>query len=127
MEQNSHHGRQRNLAKSVHDAGWANFVHMLEYQARLYDRGFHRIGRFTPTSQICCRCGLKDGRKPLPIRIWRCMGRGAWLDRDINAAVNVTKGAGPAVTACGAQARPDLVPVQRGEAGTHPKLRQEVA
>jgi putative transposase len=115
------------LAKSVHDVGWASFVHMLEYKARLYGRGFHRIGRFTPTSQICCLCGLKDGRKPLHIRIWRCMGCGAWLDRDINAAVNVAKAAGLAVTACGAQVRPELVPAQRGEAGTDPKLRQEVA
>jgi len=46
---------------------------------------------------------------------------GAWLDRDINAAVNVAKAAGLAVTACRAQVRPDLVPAQRVEAGTHPK------
>jgi putative transposase len=45
----------------------------------------------------------------------------AWLDRDINAAVNVAKAAGLAVTACRAQVRPDLVPAQRVEAGTHPK------
>jgi putative transposase len=115
------------LAKSVHDVGWASFVHMLEYKARLYSRGFHRIGRFTPTSQICCLCGLKDGRKPLHVRVWRCAGCGAWLDRDINAAVNVAKAAGLAVTACGAQVRPELVPAQRGEAGTHPKSRREVA
>ena len=41
------------LAKSVHDAGWAAFVAMLEYKARLYGREFHRIGRFEPTSQVC--------------------------------------------------------------------------
>ena len=51
------------LAKSVHDAGWASFLHMLEYKARLYGREFHRIGRFTPTSQTCCQCGAKDGPK----------------------------------------------------------------
>ena len=62
------------LATSVHDVGWASFVHMLEYKARLYGRGFHRIGRFTPTSQICCLSRLKDGRKPSHIRIWQCMG-----------------------------------------------------
>ena len=49
-------GRTR-LAKSVHDAGWSSFVAMLEYKARLYGRGFHRIGRFTPTSQTCSACG----------------------------------------------------------------------
>jgi len=115
------------LAKSVHDAGWASFVTMLEYKARLYGRQFHRIGRFEPTSQVCSACGMKDGPKPLQIRIWQCHGCGAWLDRDINAAVNVAMAAGLAVTACGAQVRPGPVPAQRGETGTHPISRQETA
>jgi len=115
------------LAKSVHDAGWSSFVAMLEYKARLYGREFHRIGRFTPTSQICSACGVKDGPKPLHVRIWRCGACGVHLDRDINAAVNVAKAAGLAVTACRAQVRPAFVPAQRCEAGTHPKSRRKAA
>jgi putative transposase len=115
------------LAKSVHDAGWSSFVAMLEYKARLYGREFHRIGRFVPTSQVCSACGVKDGPKPLHIRTWQCQGCGAWLDRDINAAVNVAKAAGLAVTACGAQVRPGVIPAQRHEAGTHPKSRRKAA
>jgi putative transposase len=113
-------GRTR-LAKSVHDAGWSSFVGMLEYKARLYSREFHRIGRLTPTTQTCSACGAKDGRKPLHVRAWRCQKCGVWLDRDINAAVNVAKAAGLAVTACRAQVRPGLALAQRGEAGTQPK------
>jgi putative transposase len=111
------------LAKSVHDAGWSGFAAMLEYKARLYGREFHRIGRFEPTSQICCRCGTKDGRKALHVRIWQCRECRAWLDRDTNAAVNVAKAAGLAVTACGAQVRPGSTLAPRREAGTHPKAR----
>ena len=110
-------GRTR-MAKSVHDAGWAGFVAMLEYKARLYGREFHRIGRFEPTSQTCSACGVKDGPKPLHVREWQCGVCGAWLDRDVNAAVNVARAAGLAVTACRAQVRPELVPAQRVEAGT---------
>ena len=117
-------GRTR-LAKSVHDAGWSSFVAMLEYKARLYGRQFHRIGRFEPTSQTCSACGVKDGRKPLHVRTWQCRACGAWLDRDINAAVNVAKAAGLAVTACGAQVRPGLALAQRGEAGTHSKSHRK--
>lgn len=107
------------LAKSVHDAGWTSFVRMLEYKARLYDREFHRIGRFEPTTQTCSACGRRDGPKPLHVRAWQCPGCDVWLDRDINAAVNVAKAAGLAVTACGAQVRPGpRAPAQRGEAGT---------
>jgi putative transposase len=116
------------LAKSVHDAGWAGFVAMLEYKARLYGREFHRIGRFEPTSQTCCLCGVKDGPKSLHVRTWRCGECGIWLDRDINAAVNVAMAAGLAVTACGAQVRPGASPLaRRGEAGTHPKSHRETS
>ena len=115
------------MAKSVHDAGWSAFVHMLEYKARLYGREFRRIGRFEPTSQVCSACGAKDSPKPLHIRAWQCPGCGTWLDRDINAAVNVARAAGLAVSACGAQVRPGAIPAQRGEAGTLPKSRREAA
>jgi putative transposase len=116
------------LAKSVHDAGWSAFVAMLEYKARIYGREFHRISRWAPTSQVCSACGAKDGPKPLHIRAWQCQACGAWLDRDVNAAVNVAKAAGLAVTACGAQVRPGAIPqAPRNEAGTHPKPRREAA
>jgi putative transposase len=119
-------GRTR-LAKSVHDAGWSGFVRMLEYKARLRGRQFHRIGRFIPTSQLCSACGVKDGPKPLHARAWQCPSCGASPDRDINAAVNVAKAAGLAVTACGAQVRPGLALAQRVEAGTLPKSHRKAA
>jgi putative transposase len=109
------------LAKSVHDAGWAQFVAMLEYKSARAGRRMRRIGRFEPTSQRCSACGIKDGPKPLHVRVWTCRACGTVLDRDINAAVNIAQAAGLAVTACGAQVRPGPVPAQRGEAGTHPK------
>ncbi|MGW4440595.1 RNA-guided endonuclease InsQ/TnpB family protein [Streptomyces sp. NPDC004596] len=108
------------LAKSVHDAGWSAFVGMLEYKAARYGRTFVRIGRFQPTSQVCSACGVKDGPKPLHVRVWTCRACGAVLDRDINAAVNVAKAAGLAVSARGAGVRPGPVPAPRSEAGTHP-------
>src|SRR5262249_9928628 len=106
-------GRTR-LAKSIHEAGWSAFVAMLEYKAPLHGREFCRIGRFTPTSQTCSACGVKDGPKPLHVRAWQCRACGAHLDRDINAAVNVAKAAGLAVTACRAQVRPGPALAPRG-------------
>ncbi|MEU9043025.1 MULTISPECIES: RNA-guided endonuclease TnpB family protein [unclassified Kitasatospora] len=107
------------MAKSVHDAGWSAFVTMLEYKAARYGRTLVKIGRFEPTSQVCSACGVKDGPKPLNVREWTCAACGAVLDRDINAAVNVAKAAGLAVSACGARVRPGAIPAQREEAGTH--------
>ncbi|MGA5649362.1 RNA-guided endonuclease InsQ/TnpB family protein [Streptomyces seoulensis] len=107
------------LAKSVHDAGWSAFISMLEYKAERYGRTLVKIGRFTPTSQVCSTCGVKDGPKPLSVREWTCSACGTVHDRDHNAAINVKKAAGLAVSACGAPVGPGAIPAQREEAGSH--------
>lgn len=96
-------------------------VSILEYKAARHGRTFIRISRFEPTSQVCSACGVKDGPKPLNVRVWTYSACGAVLDRDINAALNVAQAAGLAVTARGAQVRPGPVPAPRSEARTHPK------
>ena len=115
------------MARSIHDAGWSAFVDMLEYKAGLRGRTFRRIGRFEPTSQVCSACGDKDGPKPLRVREWTCPSCGTTHDRDVNAAVNIAKAAGLAVTARRAQVRPGGIPAQRGEAGTLPKSCSDAA
>ncbi|WP_055521321.1 RNA-guided endonuclease InsQ/TnpB family protein, partial [Streptomyces ossamyceticus] len=107
------------LAKSVHDAGWAQFVRMLAYKAERYGRTLVTIGRFEPTSQTCSTCGVKDGPKPLNLREWTCSACGTVHDRDVNAAINVKTAAGLAVSACGAPVRPGAIPAQREETGSH--------
>ncbi|MER6593196.1 transposase [Micromonospora purpureochromogenes] len=108
------------LAKSVHDAGWSQFVAMLEYKAARYGRTFAKIHRFAPTSQRCSVCGRLDGPKPLNVRSWTCPC-GAVHDRDVNAATNVlAAGRAESLNACGAQVRPAPVPAPRREAGIRP-------
>ncbi|MGW0082359.1 RNA-guided endonuclease InsQ/TnpB family protein [Streptomyces sp. NPDC003393] len=107
------------LAKSVHDAGWAQFISMLEYKAARYGRTLVKIGRFTPTSQTCSTCGTVDGPKPLNVREWTCSACGTVHDRDTNAAINIKTAAGLAVSACGAPVRPGAIPAQREETGSH--------
>nr|WP_240948137.1 transposase [Planosporangium mesophilum] len=112
-------GRTR-LAKSVHDAGWASFVGMLEYKAARYGRTFAKIDRFTPTSQTCSACGRLDGPKPLNVRSWTCPC-GTEHDRDVNAAINVlAQGRWDNSNDRGAHVRPALVPAARREAVIHP-------
>jgi IS605 OrfB family transposase len=105
------------LAKSVHDVGWSTFTSMLEYKARLHGRDFYRVGRFEPTSQICSSCGVKDGPKPLHIRVWKCAACGTIHDRDVNAARNIAAlGRREALNACEGNVRPGpalAVPTKR--------------
>ncbi|GHC89286.1 transposase [Nocardiopsis terrae] len=74
------------LAKSVHDAGWSAFVHMLEYKAARYGRAFARVDRFLASSQTCHVCWVVDGPKPLHVRQWACRACQTIHDRDVNAS-----------------------------------------
>jgi IS605 OrfB family transposase len=111
-------GRTR-LAKSVHDAGWAAFVHMLEYKAARHGRTFARTGRFEPTSQVCSACGTNDGPKPLGVPTWTCAACGTVHDRDVNAARNILAlGRRERLNACGGGVRPPLAVAAASETGT---------
>jgi putative transposase len=112
-------GRTR-LAKSVHDAGWAIFLRLLEEKAAQHGRRIVKVGRWEPTSQLCSACGRRDGPKPLGVRVWACPACGVVHDRDVNAARNILVAAGPAETenACGAGVRPSVMTAVGDEAGT---------
>jgi putative transposase len=108
------------LAKSVHDAGWAQLLRLSGEKAQQYGRTFHRIGRFTPTSKTCSTCGANDGPKPLHVRSWRCGACGAVHDRDVNAARNIlAAGRAERLNACGGTVRPGASLAGPGETGTH--------
>lgn len=76
------------LAKSVHDAGWSQFVAMLEYKAARHHRMFARVDRWFPSTRMCSACGSVGESKKLSTRRWTCPC-GAVHDRDINAARNI--------------------------------------
>jgi putative transposase len=77
------------LAKSIHDAGWSQFVTMLEYKTQRRGRSFAKVDRAFPSSQICSACGFRDGPKPLDVRAWTCPNCDTRHDRDWNAGRNV--------------------------------------
>ena len=52
------------LAKSVHDARWAQLLRLIGEKAEQYGRTFCQIGRFTPTSQTCSACGPQAAAGP---------------------------------------------------------------
>jgi putative transposase len=107
------------LAKSVADAGWSQLMRCIQQKAIQYGRGFSKIGRFEPTSQVCSYCGARDGPKPLSIREWACTACGSLHDRDVNAARNIlAAGRADRLNACGTGVRPLTVAVG-AEAGTH--------
>jgi putative transposase len=108
------------LARSVHDAGWATLVRLLQDKAAQHGRRVVKIGRWEPTSQLCSACRHRDGPKPLSIRAWACQACGVVRDRDANAARNILVAAGLAETenACGGSVSPGQPLAVASEAGT---------
>lgn len=76
------------MAKSVLDAGWSTFRHMLRYKtARRQAVYVEADERWT--SQTCSECGSLGGPKGLKglgVRHWVCSECGASHDRDVNSA-----------------------------------------
>ena len=94
------------LGKSMHDAGWGQFVAMLEYKAARYGRTLVKIDRWFPSSKLCSACGALAESMPLNVREWTCPC-GAVHDRDVNAARNIlAAGRAERLNACGGTVRP---------------------
>ena len=79
-----------NMAKSVHDAGWAIFKNLLSYKAIARKVVYREVSERLST-QTCSHCGAvggPKGREGLGIREWVCGECTAVHDRDVNAAMN---------------------------------------
>ena len=97
--------KNHNLAKSIADASWSEFVRQLEYKSLWYGRELVGIDRWYPSSKRCSDCGHTVKKMPLSVREWTCPECGTIHDRDINAARNVLA-AGLAVSALGESVSP---------------------
>lgn len=81
--------RNRNLAKSISDAGWYTFRNWLEYFGHKYGKVTVAVPPYN-TSQNCSNCGKKV-KKSLSTRTHVCPNCGYVEDRDINAAINILR------------------------------------
>lgn len=92
--------RNRHLARSIADAGFAEFRRQLEYKAAMTGACVHVVDRFFPSSKTCHSCGTIHPMK-LSDRVMVCEC-GNVMDRDLNAAMNLKiNAASSAVSACG--------------------------
>jgi putative transposase len=77
------------LAKSISDAGWAQFCSILSFKAACAGK---RAGAVPPayTNQACSGCGVVV-QKGLSVRWHECPECGTSLHRDHNAALNICR------------------------------------
>jgi putative transposase len=79
--------KNRHLAKSIHDAGWGQFMRWVRYYGEVHGVPVIAVEP-QYTTQNCSGCGTQV-KKSLSVRTHICPGCGLVLDRDENAARNI--------------------------------------
>ncbi|MBE9209462.1 transposase [Nostoc sp. LEGE 06077] len=80
-----------NLAKAIADMGFYEFRRQLTYKCELYGSKLVVVDRFYPSSKTCSRCGTKKETLLLSERKFHCEHCKVTIDRDLNAAINLSK------------------------------------
>ena len=81
--------KNHQLAKSIYDAAWNQFVQFLIYKAEEADREIRQVNP-AYTSQDCSSCGYRVAKK-LSERTYICPNCGLNIDRDVNASLNILR------------------------------------
>jgi putative transposase len=86
--------KNHKLSKSIMDASWGMIYLMLEYKLKFRGKSFIDCQSKFASTQICSSCDIQTGPKGLGnlgIRNWTCSSCGTTHDRDVNAAINISK------------------------------------
>ena len=81
--------KNHNLAKSVADVSWGQFISALKWQAHKRGKYLVEINRWYPSSKTCSCCGGHKADLTLTDRVYVCPDCGFEIDRDLNAAINI--------------------------------------
>ncbi len=79
------------LAASIADMGFYEFRRQLTYKCQLYGSKLVVVDRWFASSKTCSNCGTKKETLSLSERVFECQRCGIVIDRDLNAAINLSK------------------------------------
>lgn len=78
------------LAQSITDCGFHEFKRQLTYKAEKFGSEIILADRWYPSTKTCSNCGhIQD--MPLSARVYDCGGCNRSTDRDLNAALNLSR------------------------------------
>jgi putative transposase len=78
------------LAKAIADMSFFEFRRQLTYKCQLYGCELVVVDRWFPSSKTCSHCGTKKETLGLDERVFECGHCGYVIDRDLNAAINLS-------------------------------------
>jgi putative transposase len=79
------------LAQAIADCGFYEFKRQLEYKAKKFGCEIIIADRFYPSSKTCSHCGHKKDSLSLSQRIYHCENCNFEMDRDLNAAIMLSR------------------------------------
>ena len=82
--------KNRHLSKAIANQRLSQFKEKLKYKCALNGIELRQVDRFYASSKICSECGLIKQDLKLSDRIYKCEC-GNIIDRDINAAINLSR------------------------------------
>jgi putative transposase len=80
--------QNRRLARVISDAGFGDFIRLLEYKCKWYGRTLVKVDTFFPSSKLCSLCHVQNVELQLQDR-WQCPNCQTDQQRDENAVVNL--------------------------------------
>ena len=81
--------KNKNLAKSISDAGWSRFIIYLDYKLKSEGKYLVKVDRWFASSKLCSGCYEKNIMLTLNDRVWVCNSCNTEHDRDVNASLNI--------------------------------------
>jgi putative transposase len=83
--------KNHHLAQAIGDVGWYEFRRQVTYKAAWYGCRIILADRWMASTKTCSRCGWVDETIALKDPIFQCQQCGLVIDRDLNAAINLSK------------------------------------
>ena len=82
--------KNRHLSKAIQNQMFYKFSEILAYKCNWLNIDLVIADRFYPSSQLCSNCRHQQ-KMPLNVRTYKCPKCGLIIDRDLNAAINLSK------------------------------------
>lgn len=83
--------KNRHLSKAIAEQCFSEFLRQMRYKCEQNGIEFTQVGRFYPSSKTCSYCGHIKKDLKLSDRTYECPECGLVIDRDYNAAINLSK------------------------------------
>jgi len=83
--------KNKHLSKAIAKQGLYRFKQTMQYKCSKYGIEFVEVDKWFPSSKTCSECGYVKNKLSLSEREFRCECCGISIDRDKNAAVNLSR------------------------------------